>query len=150
MKKIDIGQTITVLANVGVIAGIIFLGFELQQNNALMESEARRNRSAYGEQANLLMASDGELASIILKDYEGESLSALESFRAQRFWFAALTNMEIGYFDLSIEELETQMMRWRRFFDRNPALHVIWADNSNVFNPDFVTWVNEEVLVSSQ
>jgi len=33
MKKIDLGQTVTLLANVGVIVGIIFLAFELRQNN---------------------------------------------------------------------------------------------------------------------
>lgn len=32
MKKIDLGQTITILANVGVIAGIIFLGIEIRDN----------------------------------------------------------------------------------------------------------------------
>ncbi len=29
MKKIDLGQTIGILANVGVIAGILFLGIAL-------------------------------------------------------------------------------------------------------------------------
>jgi len=32
MKKIDLGQTIQTLANLGVIAGIVFLAMELQQN----------------------------------------------------------------------------------------------------------------------
>ena len=32
-KKIDLGQIITICANIGVIAGIVFLGIELQQNN---------------------------------------------------------------------------------------------------------------------
>ena len=32
MKKIDLGQTVNTLANVGVIGGLIFLGFEMQQN----------------------------------------------------------------------------------------------------------------------
>ena len=29
MKKLDLGQTVTVLANVGIIAGIVFLGIAL-------------------------------------------------------------------------------------------------------------------------
>jgi len=41
LKKIELGQTITILANFGVIAGIVFLGIELQQNNDLMEAQAR-------------------------------------------------------------------------------------------------------------
>ena len=38
MKKIDLGQTLNTLANVGVIAGIVFLGLELSQNNDILES----------------------------------------------------------------------------------------------------------------
>ena len=41
MKKINLGQLIGILANLGVIAGIVFLAFELEQNNQLMEAEAR-------------------------------------------------------------------------------------------------------------
>ncbi len=44
MKKIDLGQTITILANVGVIAGIVFLAVELRQNNTLMAAQARFNQ----------------------------------------------------------------------------------------------------------
>jgi len=33
MKKIDLSQTMTLFVNVGVIIGIIFLAFELRQNN---------------------------------------------------------------------------------------------------------------------
>ena len=44
MNKIDLGQTITILANVGVIAGIVFLGIELQQNNELLSSQIRSTR----------------------------------------------------------------------------------------------------------
>jgi hypothetical protein len=36
MKKIDLGQTFHILANIGVIGGILLLAFELQQNNELM------------------------------------------------------------------------------------------------------------------
>lgn len=40
MKKIDVGQTISVLANIGVIAGIIFLAIEIRQNNQLLNADA--------------------------------------------------------------------------------------------------------------
>ena len=45
MKKIDLGQTAAVLANLGVIAGVLFLALELQQNNELIAAEGRLNRS---------------------------------------------------------------------------------------------------------
>ncbi len=36
MKKIDLGQAVGILANAGVIAGIVFLGMGLHQNNELV------------------------------------------------------------------------------------------------------------------
>ena len=41
MKKIDVGQTMSVVANFGVLIGIVFLVIELRQNNQLRENEAR-------------------------------------------------------------------------------------------------------------
>ena len=40
MKKINLGQTISILANLGVIAGIIFLAIEIRQNNQFLSAEA--------------------------------------------------------------------------------------------------------------
>ena len=39
MKKIDLGQTITILANVGVIVGIVFLVVEIRQNTQQLTLE---------------------------------------------------------------------------------------------------------------
>ncbi len=44
MKKIELGQTIAILANVGVIAGILFLAIELRQNNEALGLQSRLER----------------------------------------------------------------------------------------------------------
>jgi len=41
MTKIDLGQTINILANVGVIVGLAFLVYELHQNNEFLEQQER-------------------------------------------------------------------------------------------------------------
>jgi len=40
MRKIDLGQTIQSLANLGVIAGIVFLAVEIRQNTQSLEINA--------------------------------------------------------------------------------------------------------------
>jgi hypothetical protein len=35
MNKIDLGKIFTILANVGVLAGIIFVAFEIRQSNRI-------------------------------------------------------------------------------------------------------------------
>jgi len=39
MKKIDLGQTIGILANIGVIAGIVFLAIEVRQNQRVLDEQ---------------------------------------------------------------------------------------------------------------
>ena len=97
-----------------------------------------------------MMAADGEFASLILKDFQGETLSNLESFRVQRFWYAGLINLETGFFELTENELEVQLARWQGFFSRNSVLQDTWASQSQAFHPDFVAWIDAFVLVQSE
>ena len=40
MKNFDVAQKTTLLANIGVIAGIVFLGIEMNQNNKFLRADA--------------------------------------------------------------------------------------------------------------
>jgi hypothetical protein len=41
MKKIDLNQGVNTLANLGVIAGIVFLALEINQNSEMMRAQTR-------------------------------------------------------------------------------------------------------------
>ena len=80
MKSSDLGKFVQTLANVGVIAGIVFLAFELRQNNELMEAEARFNRLTVSREAYNILSTNGELAEIIVKANNNESLTEVEHY----------------------------------------------------------------------
>ena len=61
MKKLDLGQTITILANLGVIAGIVFLGLELRQTQSAMQAQAYQTRALDGIAWNFEIAKDENL-----------------------------------------------------------------------------------------
>lgn len=75
MKKFDLGQTINTLANLGVIAGIVFLVFELEQNNQIMELEANAVKTQIRLDGWSQIADDPRLVSMMIKDRTGEELS---------------------------------------------------------------------------
>ena len=75
MKKLDLGQSIGILANVGVIAGMLFLAVELRQNNELMTDEAERSRAESMRESWALLADNDELAVIMVKERNGEQLT---------------------------------------------------------------------------
>jgi hypothetical protein len=68
-----------------VIAGIVFLAFELQQNNELMEAEARANQldARLAHTAKLIEGVD--LSSIGFKVDRGEELTPKEQYQMRLF-----------------------------------------------------------------
>ena len=97
MKKFDLGQTFTILANVGVIAGIIFLALEIQQANRIAlvtaEYELRNSFSAINE----AVFTNTELAEFLYQTnelggaIEGSDISKARSWthRLLNVWLAA-------------------------------------------------------------
>jgi len=94
-RKIDIGQTIGIFANVGVIAGIAFLAIEIGQNQRALDEQ------------NMLTGLSGQ-------DSAFELMSSWRRLRMQnpeleRIWGAGVadelqTDEEIRAFDLLCEE----------------------------------------------
>ena len=88
MKKINLGQTINTLANVGVLVGIVFLAIEVSQNQASLE-EANRLNLVEARHATLesvisggqVVAQDEELSRIELSGDRGDDLNELDEKR---------------------------------------------------------------------
>ena len=66
MKNIDLGRTLNTLSNVGVIAGIIFLAVELNQNNEFLELEAKATRAEIFLDGWERIASDPALVALMI------------------------------------------------------------------------------------
>ena len=79
MKKIDMGQTVQILANVGVIAGIIFLGLELRQNNSLLTAQTLYNQfSIERETRRPFIENNDGMSDFYVKHAAGEPLTPSE------------------------------------------------------------------------
>ena len=150
MKKIDVGQTIGIIANVGVIAGILFLAFELRQNNDYMQAQDRFNRlSAIFSILDNQM--DSNISELVEKDRTGQEFSVAEEFRLQSFYLKILRNLEWAF------EVTPDDRGWVngicRSYAANPALRRAWNGGSDgevflakdVFNPDFVEFFERNV-----
>ncbi len=75
MKKIDLVQTVGILANVGVIAGIIFLGVEMGQSQRIALSDMYINTVANQIEADNAIADNADIWS---KGNAGEELTPAE------------------------------------------------------------------------
>jgi hypothetical protein len=82
----------TLTANVAVVAGIIFLGIEVQQNNELLRTQANLVLSQNLSSATELVATDERLGGLLTS---GGSLAELCGYRAH----GAL--LQVGWVDCS-------------------------------------------------
>jgi len=134
MKRIDLGQVINTIANVGVIAGIVFLGFELQQNSEMIRGQTRSQLARDVVDLFQMNMNDSQYADVLLRGNNGEELSELEAYQYNRHRSAWLYNWEnvvyqhrIGLYDDT--EFGLQIAIIRRDIDRYPGLRQHWCDS---------------------
>ncbi len=91
MKKIDLGQTITILAKLGVIGGIVFLAFEVRQNTAQMRAEAAYSVHQDVQRLNEALYQDRDLVDLINRAEQSfESLDLIDRRRARAYFFSEI------------------------------------------------------------
>ncbi len=65
-------------ANIGVLAGIIFLAYELQQNTVATRLEAASNFNASFSEIELFIAGNPEFAELLGRGRDGGETSAVD------------------------------------------------------------------------
>ena len=157
MKKIDLGNLIQVFANVGVIVGIAFLAIEMQQNNALLEAQAgyvlAENRASNYD----LLKTSPEFATFISKLAAGDELTPVEYWQERGLYMSFIVRFSWEYSEyragrLRVDQLPTIV--WGRLFRGEgplptPAMRDVWEDVKFQFDPEFVRFIEGEVIPNS-
>jgi len=150
MKKIDPGQTISILANLGVIGGIVLLALELQQNNDLLSAQARAERASVPIGVNAMNLSNPELMRIKFRARSGADLTAEEEFWMEEVAWGTFVRWQFvwGEFDAGLIDREAIPTEdWRISMEDSPQTMRFWREYKDIaFRADFVQFVEEEVL----
>jgi len=148
--KVDLGRTIGILANVGVIAGIVFLGYELRQNNELLASQARSNLDDNRNSMQLnLVENAGGIADIIFKARTGEQLTEPELWRLGVRRSMLLYSYESMYRETvlgPLSENDIPVTQWAASFRGDPGMLAMWEGLKGDMDPDFAKFMDESVL----
>jgi len=157
MKKIDLGQAVNTLANLGVIAGIVFLALELQQNNDLLASEIRSTRHIVRRDDYLLPLQYPQLGEALIKHRNGQPLSEYEGIILNRAMTTNLFNLQYVFTEYRqgrIAESAIPIESWRGSFNGDtltkpgywPDARDFWEANRFEFDPAFVEWMDENIV----
>ncbi len=150
MNTNTVNRWLTLGANIGVVIGIIFLAFELQQNNELLQSQASVTYVELRRDSLHFLTQNDELLKTILKAREGADLSQLETLRLESFYRSVLVNWEWEYEQYEEGVLDVldhpPNLRWRVSVNYYPLLRESWSIHKAVMSPRFVQYMEEQVL----
>ncbi len=115
MKKLDIGQTVGILANVGVIAGIIFLAIEIRGATRATQAESIQAESALDQEFLLHVASDVEMSNFWTNFLQTpETLSIEEKIQAGFLFGALIRRLENIYLQYQLGALSEESWQFRQ------------------------------------
>jgi hypothetical protein len=122
MKKIDLAQIITVLANVGVVIGLVFLTLEIRQNNVQLRAEGAYSINESVATLNQAVYLDKEFADLLLRGEKSFiDLEPVEQRRLATYFFSeiylaqyilsleneGLSNLDFRYVDFKVDQFRT-------------------------------------------
>jgi hypothetical protein len=147
MKKIDLGQGAQLLANLGVIAGIVFLAVELRHNNQILIEQARYSMLQNQKDWTFFIDGNEDTARLFYAMEGNAPFSELDQERR--------TSMVIG--NLLTWQWEFEQSRLKLFGDsqlpvetfrfvwRQAHIGELWESVKNGFSPEFVQFIDEEI-----
>jgi len=152
MKRLDLGQMIQILANFGVIVGIVFVGIELNQNNELLSAEARATELSQETVAWGFVAESEEFSELLAKDLNNAVLTQAEEIRLNSHWMRSLYISAWRYHERpeSTEWVNAQ----RKLYAAYPSFRNTWqgggsgsrAAGKDNFDPGFVEFYEANVV----
>ena len=149
MKKPNPGQMIQIVANIGVIAGIVFLGYELRQNNQFLGAEARYNLLQNRQAVHLMVIQDDNVADLLVKARSTEELTTTETEQLSWYYILLLASFDYDYHqfrDDLVDEAVVPTRQWIRSFREDHRFYSFWQDTKQDYTPDFVEWMDENIV----
>jgi len=136
-------------ANIGVLAGIIFLAVELQQNNENLEAQSRRDQFEFRTVAGAMLVTNTDLAEIAFKAHNGDELSPSEDFRFAQWAYQIFRAWEWQfneYLEGALTQVDLPTVGWANQFKNYPTLQEKWEARKGNLSPEFVRFVDNELL----
>ena len=137
MNRKNLNWWLSVVANIGVIGSLIFVGYEVRQNTVQLRAESSQSITESVNALNGGVYSDPVLADILLRGTEDlATLNALEREQFDAFQFARL-NIAEYVLDLEregVSDLNFRYVEWIvRDFNTKPGLRAFIREHEKTY-----------------
>ena len=149
-KVSGVHEGISIIANIGVVVSIVFLGIEMQQNTAMMQSQTRNsiveNQLSLYERG-ITNSEFAEVASKLRSDPNAYPTSSPERFQYTLFVLSQLRIWENEFFQyrkglFELDEFEARVNTWKVAVTTKSTLNV-WRNSETQFAPSFRNYLND-------
>ena len=149
-KVSSVHEGISIIANIGVVVSIAFLGIEMQQNTAMMQSQTRNsiveNQLSLYERG-ITNSEFAEVASKLRSDPKSYADISPERFQYALFVLSQLRIWENEFFQyqkglFETDEFEARTNTWKVNISIMSTLNV-WRNNETQFAPRFRNYLND-------
>ncbi len=150
MNASKIGNWLTIATNVGLIVGLVFVGFEYRQNSELIEIESRAARDDTVNQIIEIMIQNPSLIELVGKDKGG--LTQPEGDRLRMLGMRLLMAHERAFFAATRDRADVQLILsvMREIYYRprlNYGVPYAWSTfKAGRSNSEFVRWYQKNVV----
>ena len=150
MNLDSMNRWLTLAANVGVLAGIIFLAYELQQNTVATRVEAASNFNSSFSEIELFIAGNPEFAELLTKGREGTEINGSDQLRLWVFYNQVLRQWQFTHFQYVSEVFDEDNWQGQRAFmlevlSGDAGLLDHWRQHKNQYSPAFNSVVDSIV-----
>jgi hypothetical protein len=135
MNRESLNWWLTLLANLGVLSGLLFVGYEIRQTTSQLRAESARSITESVNAVNAGVYSDPGFAELVLRGRQDlEALDPVERMRFRRYQFSRI-NIAEYILDLEregISDLNFRYVEWLvRDFNEQPGLQAFIREHSD-------------------
>jgi len=143
-----LNQWLTLVANIGVLTGIIFLAIEVRQNSKNLAAQVRATFFSSVADTWRIPAENSELTNVMARDAKNEQLEQAESWQVQAFWTRVQMALEWGYKELPRSEFLRGLPFQKVTYDMFPSYRLAWNQRELFFDRQFYQYMNDNVFTS--
>ncbi len=135
-----------------MIAGIVFLGIEMQQNNELLGAQARRDQLDARTAAGSMELNNADISLINFKVTSGDELTPYERYRFVIWARHLLGNWEWQYDEYQaglLSEDDLPVAGWLTRVRNLPELRRVWDETKDNRSPEFILFMEENVFAQA-
>ena len=148
-----LNRWMTLAANIGVLAGIIFFAFELRQNTTTSRLQAASEFQGSFSEIEFFIAQSPEFAELLVKGRTGAEVNGADQLRLTVFYGNVLRTWQNTYFLYRSKALDKNIWqgsqtRLTQILKEDRGLLTHWRNNKSQFSSDFNEMIGSIILES--